>query len=270
MTSAGTFTPFSFLRRSPDAKIASNCRATPIGFRPRSKGERRALLVARLVGGKRAGAQHDPGLLERRDIFCARVAGGGAIRTTAASCVGGGSAGFPDDDMIDVIDASRSGKLIAKAIMPPIDAPTTWARCTPSASSNPAASAARSFSAGALRSFAAHLLHDEICEIDLHGRVDPRGRPMSRLSIDHAIAAPLSCSQNDRPRGSSGPGSHDQQDDGRATVAECLVAELLAVRLGIEFRRSCNICAHAGAASCGRREFACSEAGAQTRESGQP
>ena len=46
----------------------------------------------------------------------------------------------------DIIDATRSGCSIAIvwAIIPPIDAPTTWARSTPRWSSRPIASAAMS------------------------------------------------------------------------------------------------------------------------------
>jgi hypothetical protein len=49
-------------------------------------------------------------------------------------------------DITDVIDRSRSGWWIAKpwTIIPPIEQPMTWARCTPSASSTATASDAMS------------------------------------------------------------------------------------------------------------------------------
>ena len=84
------------------------------------------------------------------------------MRSTESSFVRGGrarnvgytrNAGWPLKrlpvvDMIETSERTRSGWRAARlwAIIPPIDAPTTWARSIPSAVSSPAASSAMSSS----------------------------------------------------------------------------------------------------------------------------
>jgi hypothetical protein len=59
-----------------------------------------------------------------------------------------GSIGLDGEDMIEVRLRTRCGESMAAccAIMPPIEAPTTWARAMPRASSSPAVSSAMSTS----------------------------------------------------------------------------------------------------------------------------
>ena len=69
----------------------------------------------------------------------------GAMRAPMAASAGGLTDGS-GVDMIEVSERVRSGKSMANcwAIIPPIETPRTWADSIPSASSNPAASAAMS------------------------------------------------------------------------------------------------------------------------------
>ncbi len=64
---------------------------------------------------------------------------GGVIRAANASGLPGGKSRRPVVDMIETTLFTLSGWLIATscAIIPPIEAPTTWARAIPSASSEP-------------------------------------------------------------------------------------------------------------------------------------
>ena len=80
--------------------------------------------------------------------YSSGVRGGGARKTANTSGAGGGSDGSLVDDMIEVSVRTRWGQWIANscAIMPPIDAPTTWARPILRKSSRPIASAAMSLS----------------------------------------------------------------------------------------------------------------------------
>ncbi len=90
---------------------------------------------------------------------------------------------------------------------------------------------------------AAHLLHDEIGEIDLHRHVDSRrAADVAIVESNHAIAArrkPLA--ERIVPQNHLGAQAHDQQDRRRAAVAERLVAELLPIAVGEQFRRARHI-----------------------------
>ncbi len=70
-------------------------------------------------------------------MLAARSAGAGVKRTRSASGRAGGSSGLPVLDMMEVIVSNRDGCRMASicAIMPPIEAPTTWARAMSSDSS---------------------------------------------------------------------------------------------------------------------------------------
>ena len=72
--------------------------------------------------------------------------GGRVIRTSRASAVASPTERSPVVDMIEQSERTRSGRSIAIvwAIIPPIDAPTTWAAPMSSWSSRPTASAAMS------------------------------------------------------------------------------------------------------------------------------
>ena len=88
------------------------------------------------LGGVRASARCTP----------RARSGGGVIRAAIASGVGWPTRGSPVVDMIEVSVRTRSGcsMAIVWAIIPPIDAPTTWAVSMPRASSSPTASSAMS------------------------------------------------------------------------------------------------------------------------------
>ena len=82
------------------------------------------------------------------DVALAVVRGGRSSSTGITSGLGWPTSGSPVVDMIDVSDSTRSGcsMAIVCTIMPPIDAPTMWARSMPRASSRPIPSAAMSVS----------------------------------------------------------------------------------------------------------------------------
>src|SRR5437763_2861789 len=117
-----------------------------------------------------------------------------SIRSTAASrpCRGGrrkngytAGAGWPTQnrpvvDMIETSERTASGCLAASvwAIMPPIDAPTTWAGARSSSRSRPAASPAMSASVYD----APFLLRRAICPTVGGGAATWVERPQSRLS----------------------------------------------------------------------------------------
>src|SRR5216684_4218271 len=149
MTRVGALTDASRCLRLPEARMARSCRPTPAGLSPRSK----------VRSARARSSASSCGKLPTRRIFqvCAKrskysslVAGGGAIRTAAASRVGGGSFGLPVVDMIEVSERTRWGNEIAIswAIMPPIDAPTRCADLMPSTSISPIVSLAMSSNLG--------------------------------------------------------------------------------------------------------------------------
>lgn len=75
-----------------------------------------------------------------------RLLAGGRSRAVTASPVGAPTLRSPVVDMMEHAERNRAGWLMTSAwvIMPPIDAPTTWARATPRSSSNAMASSAMS------------------------------------------------------------------------------------------------------------------------------
>ncbi len=77
-----------------------------------------------------------------------RASAGGASSAAAASGVGVPTVGSPGMLITEISERRRAGCSIAIVctIIPPIDAPRTWARSIPRWSSNPIASAAISLS----------------------------------------------------------------------------------------------------------------------------
>lgn len=76
--------------------------------------------------------------------YPSRSAGFGANNTACASGLDRPYSLSPVEDIIDVKVSTRSGqeRAIVWAIIPPIEAPTTWARSIPSALSSPRPSSA--------------------------------------------------------------------------------------------------------------------------------
>ena len=105
-------------------------------------------------------------------------------------------------DMIDVRLATRTGwrMAIVWAIIPPIDAPTTWARSTSRWSSRPAASSAMSASVYADFAKRGATRPTIICRFVGAGASTFVDRPMSRLS-KRMTRKPRSASASTKPSG---------------------------------------------------------------------
>ena len=139
-------------RRSPSARRARGddrraaggpCRPGGSSGRRRRRAPGRRALLVEVVGAADRPAAASSACLDRLVAVGGRA---GAAASASPRASGWPTSGSPVVDMIEVSVRTRSGCSMAMvwAIIPPIDAPTTWADSMPRASSRPTASAAMS------------------------------------------------------------------------------------------------------------------------------